>query len=291
VVIAVPGVVSAQPAFEKAGTAADVKDVEEVVWTAKGEAGLVASTGNSETTTITIGGNAIRKDKDNKVELTLAGAYARATTRVAVDANADGAIAANELGTASATSAENLSAKLRYDRYLTPADSLYVAALAATDRPAGKSFYGGVQVGYSRALLKTEEQELLGEVGYDLTYVRLDAGSSSTVHSARLFAGYKAKIKEETALEASVEALLNGNKVTYGMREAAILEASRVNGMVGVTTSLSTKVSLNASFTAKYDHFPAPLPKIGNLPFVAGFEPAADSLDTITKISVIVKFL
>ena len=45
---------NAQPAptFE-AGKKADVKDVKEVTWTAKGEAGLVTTTGNSRTTTIT----------------------------------------------------------------------------------------------------------------------------------------------------------------------------------------------------------------------------------------------
>lgn len=40
--------------------------------------------------------------------------------------------------------------------------------------------------------------------------------------------------------------------------------------MVGVTTALSTKLSLTAS---------------------AGFEPSADKLDTVTKVSLLVKFL
>jgi len=281
----------AQPTFETAGKVDDVKDVKDVEWTAKGEAGLVASTGNAKTTTITASANAIRKDKDNKVELTVTGTYARATTRTAVDANADGAISANELDETSATSAENAAAKLRYDRYLSALDALYIAALAGIDRPAGKDFQGGLQVGYSRGLYKDEQHELLGEVGYDISYVKLAAGDSSTIHSARLFGGYKGKIKKETALEASLEALLNGNSVTYGAREAGIAEATRLIGMVGVTTALSTKLSLSASFTAKYDHFPAPLAKIGGVPFAAGFEPTSEELDTLTKISLIVKFL
>jgi hypothetical protein len=292
-VLAGSSIASAQPAasFEKKGDVADVKEVEDVTWTAKGEAGLVSTTGNSQTTTLTMSASATRKDKDNKLELTAAGTYARATTRVATDANGDGAIDASELSNSTATSAKNANVKLRYDRYLTPLNSLYIAALAGLDQPAGKDFIGGGQLGYSRSLYEDEKNKLLGEVGYDLSYVNLSAGSSSTIHSARAFAGYTGKLSDATSLEGSVESLFNGNTVTYGMRKASAFEATRVTGIASVTTALSTKISLAASFTAKYDHFPAPLPKIGTLPFATGFEPAADSLDTITKVSLIVKFL
>ena len=289
--VALGSVAHAQSAFEKKGDVEDVKDVKKTEWTAKGEAGLVTSTGNSRQTTITGSANAVRKDVDNKFELTISGNYARATTRTAADANADGLIQATELDEATATSAENAGAKFRYDRYLTPHDALYAAALAGIDRPAGKDFQGGFQAGYSRALYKDEDNEVLGEVGYDLTYINLVAGSSSTIHSGRAFVGYKGKIKKETALEGSLEALINGNTVTYGSREAGFAEATRLIGTVGVTTALSTKLSLTASFTAKYDRFPAPLAKIGALPFAPGFEPTAEKLDTLTKISLIVKFL
>ena len=115
---------NAQPAptFE-AGKKADVKDVKEVTWTAKGEAGLVTTTGNSRTTTITGSANATRKDKDNKVDLLIDGAFARATTRTAADTNGNGVIDPGELSTSTATAAENAKARLRYDRYLTAADA------------------------------------------------------------------------------------------------------------------------------------------------------------------------
>jgi len=279
------------PVFEKKGDTKDVKDIQKVVWSAKGEAGLVASTGNSRTTTLTASANALRKDLDNKLELTLLGTYARATTLTAVDANGDGFIDATELGETTATAAENISLKLRYDRYLTPVNALYVAALAAIDKPAGKDFQGGAQIGYSRGLYKDRCQELLGEVGYDFTYINVAAGASVTIHSARLFVGHKAKIRSATTFEGSIEALLNGTHVTYGMREAGALEATRLNATAGIVTALSTKLSLNASFTAKYEAFPAPLAKIGGVPFAAGFEPPAEKLDTLTKISLIFQFL
>lgn len=278
------------PKFEM-GKKDDVKDVKAVVWTAKGEAGLVATTGNSQTTTITAGANVTRKDADNKFDGVLTGTFARATTRIATDLNGDGAISADELSDTTATSAENAAVKLRYDRYLTELDSLYIAALGAIDKPAGKEFQGGGQIGYSRSLYKTEDHQALAELGYDLSYLRLEAGDSTTIHSVRGFVGYKGKLRTETALEASVEALFNANKLTFGDREAGAFRDGRVNGMVGVTTSLSSKLSLSASFAVKFDNFPAPLAKIGNLPFAPGFEPAADRLDTITKVSLIVKIL
>lgn len=290
VLVSLSALAAAEPKFEDKGKKEDVKDVKDVTWTAKGEAGLVATTGNSRTTNITVGADATRKDKDNKVEATVAFTYAKATTRTATDANANGVIDPGELSTASATSAENLLGKLRYDRYLTGADALYVAALAGFDKPAGMDFIGGGQAGYSRSLYKEGAHEILGEVGYDLSYLKLTAGSSSTIHSGRAFAGYKGKVEKDTALEASVEALFNLNSVTFGMRTANALSATRVNGLVGVTSALSSKLSLNASFTVKYTNFPAPLAKIG-LPFAPGFEPEADKTDTILKVSLIVSFL
>lgn len=273
------------------GKSDDVKDVKDVQWTAKGEAGLVSSTGNSRVTSVTAGASATRKDKDNKLEASVAGTYARATTRVAVDANDNGVIDPGELSKVTATSAENVAGKLRYDRYFSDLDSLYVAGLAALDHPAGKEFQGGGQAGYSRSLYKSPSHQVLAELGYDLSYLRLLNGDSTTIHSVRGFVGYKGKPTSETVLEASGEALFNANKIAFGDRSAAAFDDARLNGAVSLTTSLSSKLSFSASFTAKFDNFPAPLAKLGNIPFATGFEPIADKLDTVTKLALIIKFL
>ena len=278
------------PTFQK-GDPKELADVVEVTWTAKGQAGLIATTGNSRTTTITAGANATRKSKDNKFDATLAGAFARASTRTASDADGSGAIDADELSSTSATSAKNLALTLRYDRYLRPLDALYVAALGAIDEPAGKEFQGGGQLGYSRGVYVSKPHEVLAEIGYDLSYLRLAAGSSSTIHSLRAFVGYKGAIREDTTVEASIEGLFNGNEITFGTRRAAAFEGTRLNGTIGVTTTLSSKLSLGASFAAKFDNFPAPLAAIGPVAFAADFAPAADKLDTITKVSLIVTLL
>lgn len=269
----------------------DVKDVKDATWTAKAEAGLVITSGNSRTTTMTGSASAERKDKDNKLAASLTGTFARATTRLVVDGNANGAIDPGELSEATATSARNAAAQARYDRYLSEKNSLYVTALAAIDTPAGKDFQGGGQLGYSRALLTQAKHEVLAEAGYDLSYLNLTAGGSTTIHSARLFAGYKGKLSETTALEGSLEGLFNINGIAIAGQQADAFKATRVNASAALTTSLSSKISLSVSFAAKYNQFRTPIGPIGGLAFAPGFVVLNDRLDTISKVSLIVKFL
>jgi hypothetical protein len=268
----------------------DVKDVKDVTWTGNVQAGLVSTTGNSQTLTATAGAGVTRKSVDNKFDGVINLTYARATTRVVDDANGNMMIDPGELTEQTATSAENGNAKLRYDRYLTDLNSLYVAALAAIDKPAGKAFQGGGQIGYSRSLYKTERAEATAEVGYDLSYLKIASDGSTTIHSARAFVGYKGKAAHDSVIEASIEALFNLNDVDIAMREAGPFKDTRLNGVIAVTTTLSKSLSISASFNVKFDNFPAPIAKIGDLPFAPGNELIADKVDTITKATLIYSF-
>ncbi|MCE9575878.1 MAG: DUF481 domain-containing protein [Deltaproteobacteria bacterium] len=269
----------------------DVKDVKDVTWTAKAEGGLIITSGNSRSTTLTGSASGERKDKDNKLALVVTGNYARATTRLVNDANGNKLIDMGELTESTATSARNASAQARYDRFLSEKNSLYLTALGAIDTPAGKDFQGGVQLGYSRGLVKTENHEVLAEVGYDLSYLNLTAGGETTIHSARAFAGYKGKLTAATALEASLEGLFNLNSLAIAGQNADALGATRVNANTALTTSLSSKISLSVSFAAKFNQFRTPLGPVGGLPFADGNVHLNDRLDTISKVSLIVKFL
>src|SRR5689334_21180460 len=79
------------PKFEY-GKAEEVKDVKEVEWIAAAEAGLVFTTGNSETTTVTGGVKASRKTGKNKLTLEGSAAYAKSGLRVLLDQNGNGMI-------------------------------------------------------------------------------------------------------------------------------------------------------------------------------------------------------
>src|SRR5581483_589906 len=118
-------------------------------------------------------------------------------------------------------------------------DAFYVTAVAATDRPAGKDFVGGGQAGYSRGLYKTDANEVLAELGYDLSYLSLSDNTSTTIHSLRAFAGYKGKLNKVASLEASLEALFNANTITIGNDRAGAFKDTRLNGNLALTASLT----------------------------------------------------
>jgi putative salt-induced outer membrane protein len=277
------------------------EEVKQVEWSASAEAGLIVTTGNSETTTFVGAAKAARKEGNNKFEAEATGAFARSEVLIAADLDASGTISPNEIQEQDATSAKNAQGKLRYDRFLTEFNSLYVSGTAGFDEPAGKDFYGGGQLGYSRQVYKDDRHELKAEAGYDFTYEDLSAGDGTSIHSARFFAGYKGalqtvtdaegKTEATTTADASVEALFNVNTldVPTGDLEAGPFEDTRIIGTAGVSTKLLDNISLAVSFTAKFDNVPAPLAPFA-LPYADGFVPEADKLDTLTKATLIVNF-
>jgi hypothetical protein len=284
---------AANPAFAQDptfqfGKAEDVKDVKGVEWSANAEFGLVFTTGNSETTTITGGAKAARKAGDNKFSAELSGALAQSGVRQLSDQNGNGTIDnAGEIDTVTTTSSKNLSGKVRYDRFLTDFNSLFAAALASTDQPAGKELVLGGQLGYSRQIYKSAAHELVGEGGMDFSREDLISGDPLSIFSARFFVGYKGTLATGTNVDASVEALLNLNTLDTPTGKATAAEDTRINAKFGVTSKLSTSLSINTGIELKFDNKPAPL-KIDKL--AAGYVPESSKLDTIMKASLIYSF-
>lgn len=269
------------------GDAKEVEAISDVDWTATAEAGAVLTTGNARTTTATASAKAARIDPDNKLAIELGLAYVRSSIFVASDANMNGTIGPGEIDEQRITTANSWLVKARYDRFLTAFDSLYAAASASADRPAGKELVGGVQVGYSRRLVKTAHHELVGEAGYDFTYEDLVVGDGTPIHSARVFTGYTGTVNDKTGITGSVEVLANINTLEIVPEEAGPLEDTRVNLGAALTTKLTSAISFSVSFGAKLDNRPAPRPPLG-IPYDAGFVPVAEKLDTITKAALIV---
>jgi Protein of unknown function, DUF481 len=287
-VLAITTPVSAQdPTFEF-GKAEEVKDVKGVEWSASAEFGLVFTTGNSETTTITGGAKAARKEGDNKFSAETSGAFAQSGVRQLNDLNGNGTIDNDgEIDTVTSTSSKNLTGKLRYDRFLTDANSIFVAGLASTDKPAGKELVLGGQLGYSRQLYKSAAHELVGEGGVDFSREDLITGDPLSIFSARVFAGYKGTLSTNTNVDTSVEALINLNTLDTPTGEAAAGKDTRINAKFGVTSKLTTSLSINTAVEFKFDNKPAPL-SVANL--AATFVPESSKLDTIMKASLIYSF-
>ena len=284
------------PKFEY-GKADDVKDVKGVEWNATAEAGVVFTTGNSETTTATGGIKASRKTGQNKLALEGSAAYAKSGLRVISDQNGNGTIDnASEIQDVQTVTAETLASKLRYDRFLTDLNSLFIAALASRDTPAGKQLVFGGQLGYSRSLYKTKTALTLGEFGYDYSYVELVAPAPAlSIHSARMFIGHHAAMTEGADLDASLEVLtnLNSEKLTTrddkgNLYDGGPFQDTRVNAKVAISAKIGANLAFQSSLEVKYDRRPGPLP-VKNL--AMDFTPPADTLDTIMKASFIYTFV
>jgi putative salt-induced outer membrane protein len=275
------------PKFEY-GKSDELKDVKGVEWNASAELGVVFTTGNSEATTITGAAKAARKAGDNKFSAELSGAFAQTGVRQLDDLNGNGLIDnEGEIDTVTTTSSKNLTGKVRYDRFLTTHNSLFVAALASTDEPAGKELVFGGQAGYSRQLYKSDHHEVVGEAGVDYSREKLISGDPLSIISARFFAGYKGELSTTTAIDGSVEALLNLNSLDTPTGEASAVEDTRVTGKLGVTSKLSASLSFNTSLEVRFDNKPAPL-KIDKL--APGYVPESSRYDTIMKASLIYSF-
>ena len=269
----------------------DVKDVKAVEWKATAEAGVMFTTGNSESTNATGGIKASRKTGDNKLTLEGSGAYAKSGLFILFDRNGNGMIDdESEITSAETTTAETIAGKLRYDRFLTDLNSLFIAALASRDVPAGKAFVFGGQFGYSRSLYKSKTALTLGEFGYDFSREDLVApGPALSIHSLRAFVGHKATMTEGADLDASAELLTNMNPLTLPTgKDGGPLQDTRLNLKVSISAKIGQNLAVQSSLEVKYDHRPSPL-GIKNL--AMGFAPEASSLDTIMKGSFIYTFV
>jgi hypothetical protein len=277
------------PKFQYEKKADELKDVKGPEWFAAAEAGAIFTSGNSHTTSMAGGVKAVRKDGDNKLALEASGAYVKTGVRVLNDLNGNGMIDnSSEIINSETVTAETLSSKLRYDRFLTDLNSVYIAALANRDVPAGKLSVFGGQVGYSRQLYKSKEVESVAEVGYDLSREHLATGSTVAIHSARAFLGHHAVLAPGTMFDGSVEVLTNLNHLTLPThQDGSAFEDTRVNVKLAVSAKLGDNLAIQTSVEAHYDHRPGPLAIKMLAP---GFVPAAEPLDTIMKASLIYTF-
>jgi hypothetical protein len=276
------------PKFEF-GKQEEVEKVKDVEWNASAEVGAVFTTGNSETTTVSGGLRAARKTGKNKLSVEGSLTYARSSIRVLNDQNGNGEIDSEaEIISQSATTAETLASKVRYDRFLTKFNSVFGAVLASRDVPAGKESVIGAQVGYSRQLRKTKTSETVGEFGYDYSREDLVVGDPVSIHSARAFVGHKAAMTEGTTLEASLEALTNVVEVTLPTgKDGGFGKDTRLDAKVSISAKIGKNLAAQMSMQVKYDHRPAPL---AIKPLAMGFVPEASTMDTIMKASLIYTF-
>jgi hypothetical protein len=280
----VPAALAQDPKFEY-GKKEEVKAVE---WKASAQVGFILNTGNSRSAAFSAGATASRKAGDNKLSAEAAAAYARSEIRSFTDANMNNTVGPGEISRLEDTTTKNWNLKLRYDRFFTPSDAGYVSARVGADEIAGKEIVGGGQIGYSRTVFKNETHEILAEAGYDFSHEGYVAETvdALNIHSARIFAGYTAKLSDVTGFLANAELLLNLNTEDGPTGDIGPGEDARLLARTALTTKVLGRMDLRVAFTAKFDNAPAPLPPFST-PFDAGFVPLAEELDLTTEVALI----
>lgn len=279
-----------------------------VEWKAQVKGGFVLTSGNSQTTNGVLALTTSRKDGNNKLSFDAAMAYGRSNIVVPVPvepATTPPTISALERRTVVSTN--NWLLRGRYNRFVTTHNSVYASGQAAADPIAGKEFFGGGQLGYSRQLLKTDMHTLVAEIGYDYSYESYVPQPNKTlpsvsIHSARLFVGETLKLTPETGATASVESFFNLNTESKALDQSNggtpgvdPFHDTRVIGKVGFTTTLRKRLSVGAGVTVRYDQNPAPLPIPPGSPpgavFADDFIPFAYHTDVLTELNLVYTFL
>lgn len=276
----------------------------QVEWKAQSKGGLILSSGNSQTQSMTLGLSASRKEGNNKLTLEGGIAYGKSKNLVAVT---DGATPATIVSVSrqEVVSTNNWSTRGRYDRFLTENNSLFASGLGAADKVVGKAFFGGGQLGYSRQIFQNEMHLFVAEFGYDFSYERyIERGGirpeAVSIHSARAFLGETLKLTGETGATASVEALFNLNKegnaqnAKNGETGVKAFDDTRLTGKIALTSNLRKNLSMGLGFSLKYDQNPAPRPvptgSSAAYPGTFASFKYADKVDTVTEATLIYTF-
>lgn len=234
----------AKGGFEKTTKPADSKEATEL----KVSAGGIMATGNSRSLALT-GASALRlRRAENQYSADLAGNYGRSAAAPADPMR---------------TTVENIQGRIRYDRFLSPQWSLFVAESARKDRFEGLALRMNFDPGVAYYVFDVEKHRLWAELGYDFQYdirdeaaiqAALAATPPSTIsktqarHSVRTFVGYENDLNEAVRFHTGLEYL------------QAIVDTTnwRLNWDMGLTSSISTNFSLAATFSLRYDHNPLP---------------------------------
>ena len=159
---------------------------------------------------------------------------------------------------------------MRYDRFLTDRNSLYVLGGASHDPFAGLLAKIGANFGYSHLLVSTDQHTLTAEGGINYTHDEYTGDpipdpSSQNFVGARLFASYALDLNGTFGISQSVETLLGGTDN----------EAARFDGSLAAITGLSANITkilgVKIGFALTYDFVPP-----------EGFKP----IDTTTSLTL-----
>jgi putative salt-induced outer membrane protein len=228
--------------------------------TASASAGGQWVTGNSRMLALTLNGAAETRWSMNGLGGSLLGNYGRAALP----------------GESIQTTAQNLQARLRYDRYLIERASVFLLNTGRHDRFQGIDFRYNLDPGFKYLFVNSAPTQLWGEAGYDFQYdIRRDDAlvvmgeppldKHVTDHSVRAFAGLKHAFNPAVTVSTGVEFL---QSLVHG-------DHNRLNFDALLAAALGGGLSFGFGVSLRYDHAPLPGKK---------------HLDTTTTVSLIYAF-
>lgn len=210
------------------------------------------------------------KWRKNKLDL---GAGANYSTGKA-DADGDGTLSDAERAVDNIELSRKFFADLRYDRYLTQKDALYLWAGALHDPFAGYEVRVHEQLGYARKLVETEQTKLGAELGFDWAHEFFTEAQTSgndfletsttyeNVLAGRVGVTFSHAFNESVAFTDSAEVYVN----VIDPEDVRVLNEAALN------TKLSDVFSLKLSNQLTFDNVP-----------VEGFE----KVDQITMVTFV----
>ena len=288
------------------------EDAKDSGWHAEAKAGLLWLAGNSDSTSLSAGLKISRDAVWQRYSLNANYAYSKTRVYLGPDPSRtlplgpDGlpiVTSFDDLRAESALSARLWNVTPRFDQWFihrnAPGDtSLYILGNIASDFAAGRKLFGGGQVGVSTLLVRAGGHSLTGELGYDYTYLQpYDTPGNPAVgygiHSLRTALGYAWQISKATKFNAGVEYLVNMNKETGAPDPddptgVPAFQDHRVNTVVGLTTQVYNRLSLNVNWTGRYDA----KPQLAQLPTGVSSESKIflRTFDSITQVQFVYTF-
>ncbi len=179
--------------------------VEEATRSLEAELGGLFTSGNAVLYAVNAGVTFDTRWDRNKLA-----ALASANLGAAVaDTDGDGLLQQDERDVGFQENSRRVNAEVRYDRFLSKRDSLYVLAGGFHDIFAGYDLRSHEQVGYSRLFVTNEDSELRGEIGLDYAQEFRTTGDFVDILAARVLLGVKHKFNDNVSVSDTFEVYEN----------------------------------------------------------------------------------
>lgn len=265
-------------------TVAQEEEEAKKKWSNKTEFGLTTTSGNAETTNLSLGN--LYKHEWTKATLDFDLMAIKNESTVNFYTGPPGS---EVLESRTETSAETYTVGLAYRRIITGRLFWYANGRWFRNEPAGllDRYRGGAGIGYT--FFESPKHKFLGELGATYTDDTKSVANppsnevSFTYTSATVLFGYDFKISDTAEL----------SSVANGFFDVDESENWQANWVTSLTASLTSRLALKLTYTVVYDNLPADIavpPGPGTLPGAGPVPFEAENTDTFLTASLVMNF-